>query len=299
MLTNDNIRARMGGVNMAWLEIHQSIKDHRKVLAAADILDISPVHLMGHIISFWLWALDNTPDGSLGAVSLKTIARAAQWDGNAEEFVVALTESGLVDRTDSGLFIHDWADYAGKLIDRRVADKERKRKTRAEAKQTAIPKDVRKMSNGQNEDVQKMSFVTVHNSTVQNTTEDNTIPKSAKRASGGGVVSGKKNSDKEPPKGFDRFWSVYPRKVGKKDAVKVWNQIKPDDNLIDQIVQGVERWKRSEQWTKDEGRFIPYPATFLRGERWNEYDRTEVTPSSKPTAAKNYDDGEDFFSAPG
>lgn len=63
---------------MAWLEIHQSIKDHRKVLAAADILDIPPVHLMGHIISFWLWALDNTPDGSLGAVSLKTIARAAQ-----------------------------------------------------------------------------------------------------------------------------------------------------------------------------------------------------------------------------
>lgn len=95
--------------------------------------------------------------------------------------------------------------------------------------------------------------------------------------------------------GFDRFWSAYPRKVGKKDAVKVWNQIKPDDSLIDQIVQGVERWKRSEQWTKDEGRFIPYPATFLRGERWNEYDRAEVTPSPKPTAAKNYDDGEDFL----
>ena len=95
--------------------------------------------------------------------------------------------------------------------------------------------------------------------------------------------------------GFDHFWSAYPRKVGKKDAVKVWNQIKPDDNLIEQIVQGVERWKRSEQWTKDEGRFIPYPATFLRGERWNEYDRAEVTPSPKPTAVKNYDDGEDFL----
>jgi len=95
--------------------------------------------------------------------------------------------------------------------------------------------------------------------------------------------------------GFDRFWSAYPRKVGKKDAVKVWNQIKPDKALTDLIVQGVERWKRSEQWTKDEGRFIPYPATFLRGERWNEYDRAEVTPSPKPTAAKNYDDGEDFL----
>ena len=48
---------------------------------------------------------------------------------------------------------------------------------------------------------------------------------------------------------FDQFWSVYPRKVGKKDAVKVWNQIRPNPDLTNQIVQGVERWKRSEQWT--------------------------------------------------
>ena len=94
---------------------------------------------------------------------------------------------------------------------------------------------------------------------------------------------------------FDQFWSVYPRKVGKKDAVKVWNQIRPNPDLTNQIVQGVERWKRSEQWTKDDGRFIPYPATFLRGERWNEYDRAEVIPSPKPATVKNYDDGEDFL----
>lgn len=94
---------------------------------------------------------------------------------------------------------------------------------------------------------------------------------------------------------FDQFWSVYPRKVGKKDAVKVWNQIRPNPDLTNKIVQGVDRWKRSEQWTKDDGRFIPYPATFLRGERWNEYDRAEVIPSPKPATVKNYDDGEDFL----
>lgn len=94
---------------------------------------------------------------------------------------------------------------------------------------------------------------------------------------------------------FDQFWSVYPRKVGKKDVVKVWNQIRPNPDLTNKIVQGVERWKCSEQWTKDGGRFIPYPATFLRGERWNEYDRAEVIPSPKPTTVKNYDDGEDFL----
>lgn len=93
--------------------------------------------------------------------------------------------------------------------------------------------------------------------------------------------------------GFDRFWASYPRRVGKKDAVAVWKKISPDDALVDRIVAGVERWKRSEQWTKDEGRFIPYPATFLRGERWNESDG--VKPAAVPPAAKDYGDGDDFL----
>ena len=95
------------------------------------------------------------------------------------------------------------------------------------------------------------------------------------------------------PRGFDRFWAVYPRRVGKQDALKAWGQLNPDDDLVELIVAGVERWKRSEQWTKDEGRFIPYPATFLRGERWNESDG--VKPAAVPPAAKDYGDGDDFL----
>ena len=30
---------------MAWIQIHQQLKDHRKVLAAADELDIEPAHI--------------------------------------------------------------------------------------------------------------------------------------------------------------------------------------------------------------------------------------------------------------
>jgi len=77
--------------------------------------------------------------------------------------------------------------------------------------------------------------------------------------------------EKEPEQDlFDRFWAVYPRKVGKKDAVKAWNKLKPDETLTLQIIEGVERWKLSTQWTKDGGQYIPYPATFLNGERWKD-----------------------------
>lgn len=99
--------------------------------------------------------------------------------------------------------------------------------------------------------------------------------------------------------GFDRFWSVYPRRVGKQDALKAWGQLNPDDALVDLIVAGVERWKTCDQWTKDNGTFICYPATFLRGRRWEEDDRPDVPPSPPKGAApkKDYDDDEDFLSA--
>ena len=41
---------------MAWIQVHQQLKDHRKLLAAADELEIEPAHMLGLLISFWLWA---------------------------------------------------------------------------------------------------------------------------------------------------------------------------------------------------------------------------------------------------
>ena len=63
---------------MAWLQIHQQLQAHRKVLAAADELDIEPAHMLGLQISFWLWDIDNAPDGSLAGMTDRMIARAAQ-----------------------------------------------------------------------------------------------------------------------------------------------------------------------------------------------------------------------------
>lgn len=100
------------------------------------------------------------------------------------------------------------------------------------------------------------------------------------------------------PSGFDRFWEAYPRRVGKQDALKAWGQLAPDDDLVDLIVAGVERWKTCDQWTRDGGKFICYPATFLRGRRWEEDDHPDVPPGpgTKPQGApKDYSGDEDFL----
>lgn len=119
---------------MAWIQVHQTLKDHRKVLAAADELDIEPAHMLGLLISFWLWALDNAPTGSLSGISPRMIARAAQYNDDPDKFVEALTDVGLLDTDQTGdLELHDWYEYTGKLIDQREAEKLRSRRRRAAA----------------------------------------------------------------------------------------------------------------------------------------------------------------------
>ena len=69
------------------------------------------------------------------------------------------------------------------------------------------------------------------------------------------------------PPGFGVFWTVYPRKVGKKAAQKAWDRAtdKPD---LPTLLAALEAQKRSDRWTKEGGQFIPNPATWLNQGRW-------------------------------
>lgn len=84
-----------------------------------------------------------------------------------------------------------------------------------------------------------------------------------------------KGAKKDWP-GFDDFYSCYPKHTGKQAALKAWNKLKPNPQLQQLIIKAVEKQKQSQQWTKDGGQFIPLPATWLNGQRWE--DELEVEP---------------------
>ena len=69
---------------------------------------------------------------------------------------------------------------------------------------------------------------------------------------------------------FDDFWGLYPKKKAKPDAAKAWQKLKADDPMVDKILAAIERQKLSEDWTEAGGKFIPYPATWLNGRRWED-----------------------------
>ena len=67
--------------------------------------------------------------------------------------------------------------------------------------------------------------------------------------------------------GFAEFWKAFPKKVAKGAAEKAWKKLKPD---LLTVQQSIERDRASEQWQKDGGKFIPYPATWLNQRRWED-----------------------------
>ena len=82
---------------------------------------------------------------------------------------------------------------------------------------------------------------------------------------------------------FDAFWTAYPRKMAKGDARKAWKQTESFRPPIDDVLKALNAQRRSEQWTRDNGQFIPYPATWLRAERWDDVLEVEMPkPERKP-----------------
>lgn len=69
---------------------------------------------------------------------------------------------------------------------------------------------------------------------------------------------------------FDLFWNAYPKKINKKGALNSFKKIKHLDKELSLILDAIERLKQSNDWIKNNGQFIPYPATFLNQERWKD-----------------------------
>ncbi len=81
-------------------------------------------------------------------------------------------------------------------------------------------------------------------------------------------ASGEENPDASRRITFDECYAAYPRKRARKDALKAWAQVSIADRP--KILRAIEAHKQSDDWRRDGGRYIPYFASWLRGERWED-----------------------------
>ena len=78
---------------------------------------------------------------------------------------------------------------------------------------------------------------------------------------------------------FLDFWEAYPKKVDKKGSLRAFKNIKKLKETFPTIMRALEIQKQSQQWTKENGQFIPNPTTYIHQERWltvNEADEIQA-----------------------
>ena len=83
---------------------------------------------------------------------------------------------------------------------------------------------------------------------------------------------------------WDRFWAIYPRKVDQQKAIRAWNRLKADRELMQIMSAALKAQRASEEWRRDNGRAIPYPSTWLNNRRWEDEleDFTPAAPARAP-----------------
>lgn len=83
---------------------------------------------------------------------------------------------------------------------------------------------------------------------------------------------------------FLNFWEAYPRRVGKGDAWKSWQKSTP---AIADVLKALAWQSRSQDWTKEGGKYIPNPATYLNQRRWED-EPSKQTNHDQYAWAKNW-----------
>jgi hypothetical protein len=95
--------------------------------------------------------------------------------------------------------------------------------------------------------------------------------------------------------GFDDFWAAFPRKTAKSAAEKAWKKLAPSTELRAEILAALENQKQWRQWNREDGQFIPHPATWLNGRRWEDQEEkrthTYVGAGVRAWAQRAADDG--------
>lgn len=216
---------------MAWISIHEQVLGG-KLRKLSKKIGCSQNEALGMLVKFWLWGINNAKkDGRIDGADESDIEEiiniGISKDVDPEEAVKAMIDTQWIDLEEDGLYIHDWEEWQGhwyKAIESREKDKERKRRERA------AKKEMQKKATEKEETQEKTETVKITNDYSSN---------------------------------FEKFWSVYPRKVGKGEAYKKYNARIKDGWKPEELEEAARKYADKCIRDKTAKKFIKHGKSFL------------------------------------
>lgn len=101
---------------MAWIESHQDIQNHPKMLRLARTMGWDQDQTIGKLHRFWWWCLSYAPSGDLSKKSVEDVAEGIGVPlADAQKCFMAMVDAGWID-SEPFYLVHDWLDYAGRYL---------------------------------------------------------------------------------------------------------------------------------------------------------------------------------------
>lgn len=216
-----------------------------------DELNVEKNAIAGSLGFLWTWIMKNAPDGDLSSFSSNIIARdAAEWSGDAEQFVTALIRAQLLDyyldRSEQFLVVHDWDAYQGRLIEKRDADNARRRKSR----------DVAAMLEGD------------ESASITGTNDEKMRHASTR-------IMEEYPNKKDREKGLQAIEMAMKRIHSKEDKKPEWmeeDEPWPPKPISRWLLRRAFLYARSTEATRQNGRYVPYAVRWFNNKRYLEHE---------------------------
>lgn len=235
-----------------WIKMEVCLPDKPEVWQMAGMLGIDPDSVIGKLLRVWGWFDSHTTDGNAHGVTFSLVDRVAGVAGFAEAMMLC----GWIEQSGSVLSIPNFSRHNGKTAKNRALTNDRVAKSR-EKKQ-------------ESNDESNAECVT------------KTVTREEKRRE-------EVNNTPATPDGFADFWSAYPKRKNKGDAEKAWKKIRPSIELQQRILAAIVVAKRQPDWIKEDGQYIPYPASWLNAKGWED---GQEAPASLPESVTASVDGD-------
>jgi hypothetical protein len=94
-------------------------------------------------------------------------------------------------------------------------------------------------------------------------------------------------SDRSEPDRFDEFYNLYPRHEARKKALEAWRRLKPSPEMCDRIIADLKH-RAQTTWQGKDQQFIPLPASYLNGRRWEDETAPATTNGVLPPTSEEY-----------
>lgn len=248
---------------MTWFKVDDSFYDHPKVYDAPDCA-----------VALWTragsWSARNLTDGFVPA------SWPARYCNDVDQAVRELLNRGLWKRTKGGYQFHDWTEYQP-TREEAIAGRDNmssggalgnhRRWHVGQGKKNAACRYCQGKPDRGTDRLPDRVADAIPESPPNPPTRP--VPKNNKTSSSTATPS------TDAPE-FTRFWTAYPRRIGKGQARKAWAKAMKGGADPETVIEAAGRF--TAEVGGHDPTFIPYPATWLNGERWGD----ERDPEPKP-----------------